>query len=434
MAGVQRLNNIADDQVFSLCCDFVVFSNLVYIGIEVDLGHHEEWAQRFLYCRIGFLVWCAAEFFVRIGCAGADFFKRPRNIAEICFVLCAVADVAFFSKPSWLWRMSGLRCWRMLRVYKFARTVEPLKELSLVLDALLRSYKAMAYLALVFFVTFYASGAWARGLLTATGSLDPDNVPDNFNADEYFGNSFKAAFTMFQMSTSDGWAANIVRPIIEKDLFGAILMTLYTFCSSYTLVSLGIGVMVWATVEEARTGGDHAAHMRALEDRALFGGIRKYLEQSLSLQERDFIDYQEVKDAFADPDLTAAFQTLELPATDADQFLTQWGSGEVVNIRISIDEFMDKVKALTTKATSFDTCCLTARIGGTATFSTRLVGRADEMVRDLREIRHMLKLGMDELVRATVEDEELSQVPEVLLRKTGEIRHEERFKMQRFSG
>ena len=37
--------------------------------------------------------------------------------------------------------------------------------------------------------------------------------------------------------------------------------------TSYTLLSLGIGVMVWATVEEARSGGDHGSHIRAIEDK-----------------------------------------------------------------------------------------------------------------------------------------------------------------------
>ena len=35
------------------------------------------------------------------------------------------------------------------------------------------------------------------------------------------------------------------------------------------------------------------------------------------------------------------------------------------------------------EATPFDTCCLTARIGGTATFTTRLVTRSDVVASEL---------------------------------------------------
>jgi hypothetical protein len=35
------------------------------------------------------------------------------------------------------------------------------------------------------------------------------------------------------------------------------------------------------------------------------------------------------------------------------------------------------------EATPFDTCCLTARIGGTATFTTRLVTRTDVVASEL---------------------------------------------------
>ena len=72
---------------------------------------------------------------------------------------------------------------------------------------------------------------------------------------------------MFQLSTNDGWAASVVRPILDLDVFGGLLLLLYTWVTSYTLLSLGIGVMVWATVEEARSGGDHGSHIRAMEDK-----------------------------------------------------------------------------------------------------------------------------------------------------------------------
>lgn len=433
MPGVEFLHRIEEDQIFALLCDFIVLSNLVYIGIEVDLGHNESWAEIFRYCRFGFIGWCCLEFTIRIGGAGADFFKRPRNIAEVCFVLSAVSDVVFFTKPGWLWRMSGLRVWRTLRVYHYARTSDRLKELSLVMDALLRSYKAQLYLALVFFFATYASGTWAKGLLTASGSLDPETAPEGLNVDEYFGNSLKAAFTMFQMATSDGWAQKVVRPILDQDLFGAMMLTLYTFCTSYTLVSLGIGVMVWATVEEARSGGDHATHMQKIEDRGVMKEIRKHFEQSLALQERDFIDFQEVKDVFSVPEVLQALKTLELPITDAGQLWMQLGATNE-NFRTTVDEMMASIEALTSKATPFDTCCLTARIGGTATFTTRLVTRADDMVHELKDIRHLLKFGIDELSRAAAEDEDLKEVPEVLLRKAGRINHHRKLKSQRFSG
>merc|ERR1719310_38557 len=92
-----------------------------------------------------------------------------------------------------------------------------------------------------------------------------------------------------------------------------MMLVLFTWASSYTLVSLGIGVMVWATVEEARSGGDHAAHMQAVEDRELLGEIRRYFEASLALQDRDFIDFMEVRDAFLVPEIVHAIKILELP-------------------------------------------------------------------------------------------------------------------------
>lgn len=432
MSGVKVLNNIADDTIFAVFCDIVVASNLVYIGIEVDNGHMDRWKDLFLYCRFGFLAWCALEFTIRIGGAGIDFFYKPRNFAELAFVSCAVIDVAINTKPGWLWRMSGLRAWRLLRVYAYARTSERLKELSTVLDAAIRSQKAMLYLAFVFFLTVYSAGTWAKGILVASGAITPgEEETEGLNVDQYFGDSFKTAFTMFQMATTDGWAETIVRPIMEKgDLFGAMMLTGYTWGVSYTLVSLGIGVMVWATVEEARSGGDHAAHMQALEDRQILREVRRYFEASLALQERTYIDYQELQDAFIIPEIVSAFKVLELPVHDAATMFAQLGNSTFVT---TVDELMDGIVKLSQKATPFDTCCLTATIGGTASYTTHLCERSTDVIDSLHDIRKTLRVGIDELTRAAAEDPELKEVPEVVLRKAGKINHAEEKRSQRYT-
>jgi len=430
MPGVPQLHAIEKDQVFGIVCDVVVLLNLLYIGFEVDFGDDEEWAPRFLMIRISFLAWCAVEFFIRIGGLGADFFSM-RGCAELIFVACAVLDVALFEKPGWLWRMSGLRSWRMLRVYQFARTSKKLKELSLILDALLRGWKALLYLAAVMLVTCWAAGGWARGILRSSGTFD-ENLPEDLNVEEYFGDSIKSALTMFQLSTGDGWAASVVRPVWNKDLFGGMMLVLFTWASSYTLLSLGIGVMVWATVEEARSGGDHAAHVQAVEDRELLGEIRRYFEASLALQDRDFIDYMEVRDAFLVPEIIHAIKILELPMQTPEALFAHVDITE--SGRISVDELLKAIQVLISKATPFDTCCLTARIGGTATFSTRLVARTEKVEEKLADIRQTLSLGMKELSRAAEEDEDLTQVPEVGLRKEGRIKHHKAKDLSRYTG
>lgn len=428
MPGIPLFHRIASDTLFALTCDLVVFCNLVYIGVEVDFGSNESLAEPFLWCRVGFLIWCGLEFAIRILGGGGDFFKL-RNLCEMVFVGCAALDVILFNKPGWLWRFSGLRSWRMLRVYQFARTSTRLKELSLVLDSMIRSSKALLYLALVMGGVYWSAGAWSRGILEANGTFE---LMDQTWVYEYWGQSVKAAFTMFQLSTNDGWAASVVRPILDLDVFGGLLLLLYTWVTSYTLLSLGIGVMVWATVEEARSGGDHGSHIRALEDKEAMQEIRSHFEQSLMLQDRNFIDYQELRDALSIPEILGAIQHLEMPVSDA---LTLFEHVDVMQSgRITLEDLMESIKALTSKATPFDTCCLTARIGGTATFTTRLVTRTDVVASELSELRRKLELGIEELTRASLEDEDLTSVPEVFLRKSGHINHYKESHKSRYTG
>lgn len=306
-----------------------------------------------------------------------------------------------------------------------------LKELSMVFDALIRSSKAMAWMALLMSFTFIAAGTWAKGILTSTGTIKQGTENEDWRVEEYFGTSLKSAFTMFQMSTCDGWAESIVRPILNRnDLFGALMLTGYTWMVSYTMMSLVIGVMVWATVEEARSGGDHASHMRKLEDAQLLKEIRNYFEASLAISERSYIDQQELQDAFAIPEIVDAFEVLELPVKDAGTMFAQLGCDSMVT---TVDELIDGITKLSASALPFDTCCLTATIGGTASYATRLVDRSHEVFHNLRDIRHTLKAGIAELDRAIVEDDDLNQVPEVVLRKAGRIKHEVTHRFQRYT-
>ena len=53
-----------------------------------------------------------------------------------------------------------------------------------------------------------------------------------------------AAFTMFQLSTNDGWAASVVRPILDLDVFGGLLLLLYTWV-------LGLGSLLFFDVYDS---------------------------------------------------------------------------------------------------------------------------------------------------------------------------------------
>ena len=70
--------------------------------------------------------------------------------------------------------------------------------------------------------------------------------------------------------------------------------------------------------------------------------------------------------------------------------IAPYSIGEVASGKFLLKFFDDVLNACdpllirrTEQATPFDTCCLTARIGGTATFTTRLVTRTDVVASEL---------------------------------------------------
>jgi len=419
------MEKLTGNPLFTFFVDMMVFLNLIFLGFEVDadMPELESWV------RIIFVVWYILEMLIRVLSLRKAFFMRLLNWLDLLCVILPVIDVLGGATGGWLWRLSGLRALRLLKIQAYAKTSRSLKDLSLVLDALRRSIKALMYLQLVMIFVFYSAGAWARGLIMRSGGLD--DVP-NFLGEEYFGSSIRAALTMFQLATLDGWAQSAVRPLLAVRPFEGFALTGFTFVSSYTLVSLALGVLVWSTCEEARSSSDHSDNAKRAEDKEILHQMSRYFEASLSMQDRDFIDLQELKDALLIPEIALGFHQLELPLKDAETLFSHVDDKD--HGRVSLHQLIECIEVLGMPATTFDTCCLTARIGGTATFTTRLVTRTDKLINRLQDLGALLTCGIEELTRAAIEDPDLTEVPDIQLRKAGRIRHHNSGQMLRYTG
>merc|ERR1740138_891582 len=142
---------------------------------------------------------------------------------------------------------------------------------------------------------------------------------------------------MLQVVTLDRWTGHIVRPLSHMRPFAAAAIFCFVVVTTYCLLSIAVGVLVWSTVELAKNHDTHRENVALVQDRELIGDLREYFDQTLKLDDRESLDFKELQEGMLVPQVRHAYQMLDLPVTDLKQLWThldQDRRGEV-----TVDEF-----------------------------------------------------------------------------------------------
>jgi voltage-gated sodium channel len=117
------------------------------------------------------------------------------------------------------------------------RLISIIPSMRRVVGGLFRALPSMGSIFLLLMLVFYVFSVMATKLYSAT-------VP------EMFGNIFESAFTLFQVMTLEGWAGNVVRPVMEKHPNAWMFFLPFILATSFTVLNLFIGIIVSAMESE----------------------------------------------------------------------------------------------------------------------------------------------------------------------------------------
>eukprot|EP00929_Paragymnodinium_shiwhaense_P025306 TRINITY_DN15343_c0_g1_i1.p1 TRINITY_DN15343_c0_g1~~TRINITY_DN15343_c0_g1_i1.p1 ORF type:complete len:459 (+),score=122.76 TRINITY_DN15343_c0_g1_i1:73-1449(+) len=400
---------------FNILIDVIVAANVVMVGLEVDNGKYEMF--RLLLLIIYYLELALKA---KTGQVDTRFFV---DFAIVTVALLGMTQLVLPDQAERLWRCSVLRLHRWLRIVKFARGVSSLFDLWLVLSGLRRAVLPIAWFALILFVVLFTGAAGVRGFIKlGSGTLD---------GDEYFGSVPKSVMTLLQVATLDNWASHVVRPILTANPLATLFLLAFVVVTSYGLLSLSVGVLVWSTVELARSHENHASNKGVKEDQELIHTMRLFFEAQLMMEEKDELTLRDLQDAFMIPQVSHALRQLELPFADLKELFLHLDKQR--RGAITVDQFEKGLQLLKVPAARFDVACLTANIGGSVSFCSRLQTRTDNICGDLRELKTTIGCALDELRRLATSEDEMGKVPEVVLRRQGKIKPGVPPKKQRYS-
>ena len=236
----------------------LILVNAVILGLETSPALMATWGSWLSAADRTILAVFVVEIALRLYVNRLAYFRDPWNVFDFTVVAIALVPA---SGP-----LAVLRALRILRVLRLITLVPSMKR---VVGGLLAALPGLTSVMGIICIIFYVAAVIATKLFAA-----------DFPA--LFGDLGRSAFTLFQVMTLEGWAMEVVRPVMAVYPLSWIFFLLFILASTFTLLNLFIAVIVNAIHQEgAEDRRDPTiAEIARLRDeiaalRSQLGGMRK---------------------------------------------------------------------------------------------------------------------------------------------------------------
>ncbi|WNJ98159.1 ion transporter [Thalassospiraceae bacterium LMO-JJ14] len=221
MDGIREtLGNLVDHTITQRFIVFVLFLNAVTLGLDTSPDVMGQYGD--LIDTINTII--PVIFVIEVGTRwisrGNRFFKESWNIFDIIII-----SVSFLPSGS---AFSALRALRILRVLHVISLVPRMRH---VVAAMIRSLPQIGSILALLVIISYISAVIVTHLYGA-------DYP------ELFGSIGRSMLTLFQLMTLEGWAAEVVRPVMETHPNSVFLFIPYMLMTAFAILNLFTAVLV----------------------------------------------------------------------------------------------------------------------------------------------------------------------------------------------
>jgi voltage-gated sodium channel len=258
----QRLHARLETPLVQRCLIALILANAVILGFETSSMMMARWGVWLGAADAAILAVFVVEIALRLITHRLSFFRDPWNVFDFAVVAIALIPA---SGP-----LAVLRALRVLRVLRLITLVPSMKR---VVGGLLSALPGLGSVTAIIGIIFYVAAVIATGL---------------FGADfpQWFGTLGASAFTLFQVMTLEGWAMDIVRPVMEVFPLAWVFFLIFILSSTFTLLNLFIAVIVNAIqqeqIDEVEPPADSEIAQLRLEIAALRDDLRSIRGSVLS--------------------------------------------------------------------------------------------------------------------------------------------------------
>lgn len=216
----QQLGNLVDHPIVQRFIVFVLLLNAVTLGLDTSPEVMAEYGD--LINRINQII--PIIFVIEVGsrliARGKRFFSESWNVFDIIII-----SISFLPSGN---AFSALRALRVLRVLHVISLVPRMRH---VVAAMIKSLPQIGSIVALLLIISYISSVIVTHLY---GQPYP----------ELFGSIGLSMLTLFQLMTLEGWAAEVVRPVMETHPYSVFLFIPYMLMTAFAILNLFTAVLV----------------------------------------------------------------------------------------------------------------------------------------------------------------------------------------------
>lgn len=216
----ETLGNLVDHRVTQRFIVFVLLLNALTLGLDTApsvMGQYGELINSInAIIPIIFVIEVGTRWIAR----GRSFFKESWNIFDVVII-----SISFLPSGS---AFSALRALRILRVLHVISLVPRMRH---VVAAMIRSLPQIGSILALLVIISYISAVIVTHLYG-------EDYP------ELFGSIGRSMLTLFQLMTLEGWAAEVVRPVMETHPYSVFLFIPYMLMTAFAILNLFTAVLV----------------------------------------------------------------------------------------------------------------------------------------------------------------------------------------------
>lgn len=221
MGGIREaLGKLVDHAYVQRFIVFVLLLNAATLGMDTSpeiMAEHGELIQTInAVIPVIFVIEVGSRLLAR----GRGFFKESWNIFDIVII-----SISFLPSGS---AFSAIRALRILRVLHVISLVPRMRH---VVAAMIRSLPQIGSILALLIIVSYISSVIVTHLYGA-------DYP------ELFGSIGRSMLTLFQLMTLEGWAAEVVRPVMETHPYSVFLFIPYMLMTAFAILNLFTAVLV----------------------------------------------------------------------------------------------------------------------------------------------------------------------------------------------
>lgn len=323
----------------------MILLNLLKMGFEVDYNNdnspHRD-PLLFGFMDFFFSVFFTLELLLRLHLFRWSYFADSWNILDFSVVVLSWVDITSSMRTGdsgGIKLAAALRVVRLFRIVHAIKGVQAFYGLWVAIQGMLDAGSTMVWILLLLIIITYCLGV----ILTTVAGHDEFIQKHWVESEQYVGTVYRSMITVMQVTTLDGWASDVARPLMGLSPTGMLILFCTIFINTLGVVNIIIAVMVEHAILNREASKKISEHVLEKTEQALLQSMAQEFVQA-DIDNSGELDREEFSKMVRLPNMIMKLRLLQVQLDEADSLFSLFdvdGSGT-----ISPEEFVAGLQRL----------------------------------------------------------------------------------------